>query len=98
MQRAGTLTDPAVPCSGVERDAVLLPTTVDESLHLGAHLDLRRPPPSAFLGPFVGGVDAHLPAVKLACRGVVEVVERTFGDQDVALRIDVGADPEEHLL
>ena len=49
-------------------------------------------------GSLVRRVDPELAAVELEGRRVVEVVERPLGEQHVALRIDVGADAEEHLL
>ena len=70
----------------VERDPVLRPAAVDESLHLGGHLDLGRPLARALVGALVGGVDPDLAAEELARRRVVEMVERALGEQDVALR------------
>src|SRR6266508_675105 len=75
-QRAGTLTDSHVPCSGVKRDPVLLPAPVDKGLDFRRHLDLGGPLPCALLRPLVGRVDHDLAAVELARRRMVEMVER----------------------
>src|SRR6187551_976303 len=40
-----------------DRDPVLLPPSVDERPHLGAHLDLGRPRARALVGPLGGRVD-----------------------------------------
>src|SRR5438876_11515988 len=67
-----------------ERDPVLLPAPVDQGLDFGSHLNLRRPFPGALPWALVSGVDADLPAVALARRGVVEMVERPLREHDVA--------------
>src|SRR5215470_13525418 len=79
-------------------EAVLGPAAVDERPDLGAHLDLLGPGPRALLGPLRGRVDAELAAEELPLGGVVEMVERAFRQDDVALRVDVRAGVEEHLL
>jgi hypothetical protein len=78
-------------------DPVLAPAAVDERLDL---VDIRissghgaRPPRA-----LVGRVDAELAAVALERRRVIELVERALGEHDVALRVDVRADAEEHLV
>src|SRR6266480_3054733 len=98
MQRAGTLTDSAVPCRGIEVDPVLLPPPIDELLHLPGHLDLGRPLARPLRGTLVGRVDPDLAAVELERRRVVEVIQRPLRYQDVALGIDVRPHPEDDLL
>src|SRR3954453_17542701 len=78
--------------------AVLGPAARDELLDLRAHLDLVRPGPSALLRPFRGRVDPELAAEELPLGRVVEMVERAFRENHVALRVDVRAGVEEHLL
>src|SRR3954471_19355494 len=78
--------------------AVLGPAPRDELLDLRAHLDFVGPRAGAFLRPLRGRVDAELAAEELALGGVVEMVERAFGKDHVALRVDVRAGVEEHLL
>src|SRR6476659_8033721 len=87
-------------CAGEREltEAVLGPAARDELLDLGAHLDLLGPRPRSLLGPLRGRVDAELATEELALGGVIEVVERAFRDDHVALRVDVGARVEEHLL
>ena len=77
---------------------VLVPAPVDELLDLRTHLDLVGPRARALLRPLRGRVDAELAAEELALGRVVEMVERAFRDDHVALRIDVRAGVEEHLL
>ena len=48
-------------------------------------------------GPFAVASMPSLPPKNWQRRGVVEVVERPFGEHDVALRVDVRADVEHHL-
>ena len=69
-----------------------------QGLDLSRHLDLLRPRPRVLLGQLVRRVDAELAAVELPPGRVVEVVERPFGDEHVALRIDVRRHAEEHVL
>src|SRR4051794_24323821 len=96
--RRRTLPHLPVPCSGIERDSVLRPAARHQVAGLGAHLDTGRPLPRPLLGSLVRRVDAELAAVELPCRRVVEVVERALAEHDVAHRVDVRADAEEHLL
>ncbi len=48
-------------------------------------------------GQLVRRVDPELAAVELASGCMIEMVERTLRDQDVALRVDVRRDAEEHV-
>src|SRR5690349_5281568 len=84
--------------SGELTQAVLVPAPCHKLFDLRAHLDLVRPRPRALLRPFRGRVDPELAADELPLRRVVEMVERPLPDHDVALRIDVRAGVEEHLL
>ena len=79
-------------------DPVLGPAAVDERPHLGAHLDLApataaRPPPA----PCASRRSRACRRTNCERRRVVELVERALGEHDVALRVDVRADVEEHL-
>src|SRR5262245_55461729 len=74
------------------------PPGVDALLHLGGHLDLRRPLARALVGPLRRRVEADLAAEGREHRGVVELVDRAVGEDDVALRVDVRADAEEDVL
>src|SRR5438445_482651 len=76
---------------------VLGPAARDELFDLGAHLDLLRPRTRAFLRPLCGRVDAELAADELPLGRMVEVVERSLAEHDVALRVDVRPRIEEHL-
>ena len=78
--------------------SVLGPAGVDERADLGRHLDLGRPLARALLRKLVCRVDAELAADELRPGCVVEVVERTFAQQDVTLGVDVCGDAEEDLV
>src|SRR5262249_15392058 len=51
----------------------------------------------AFRGPFARGVYAHLGAVVREARGVVERIDGTEGELDVALGVNVVQDFERHF-
>src|SRR6266540_6313548 len=97
-QRARTMTDRSVTRGGVERDPVLVPAAGDELLHGLRHLDLGRPLTGALGRRLRRRVDTDLSADELERRRVIEMIERPFRQQDVSLRVDVGADVEEDLL
>src|SRR6266545_8055862 len=97
-QRPRTLTDPAVLCRSSERDSILRPARVDELLDLRGHLDLRRPLAGALERPLARRVDAELAAIELPRRRVIEVIEWAFSEQYVALRVEVRADVEHHVV
>src|SRR5262245_51321322 len=73
-------------------DAVLLPPPVHRVTNVLRHLDALRPLARALLRQLVGRVDAELTAVAGQHGGVVELVERALAEEDVPLRVDVGAD------
>src|SRR5262249_12281668 len=64
------------PADGVSGDPVLRPAGVDEAADVVAHADRLRPFACALRRPFGGRVDAELPAERLQCRRMVELVER----------------------
>src|SRR2546423_15193914 len=96
-QRLRNMTGRAVPCRSVELDPVLAPAAVDERAHLVRHPDLLRPRPGALRRALRRRVDPELATLELEGRRVVEVIERSLGDEDVALRVDVRPDVEEDL-
>src|SRR6476619_2405014 len=73
--------------SGQRADPVLGPATGHELAHVFTHRDLLGPGTCILFGELVCRVDAELPAVELPSGRVVEVVERSLRDQDVALRV-----------
>ncbi len=88
-------TVPRSGCSGNPSSAQRASTRARTS---AAHLDLGRPLARALVRALRRGVEADLPAEGRQHRGVVELVDRAVGEDDVALRVDVGADAEEDLL
>ena len=67
-------------------------------LHVFIHLDERRPGAfETFAGEFLRRVDAEFAAAGDFAGGVIQHVGRAFGEDAVALRIDVGAGAEEDV-
>src|SRR5436190_20597678 len=97
-QRPRNMTHRAIARVDLDPEPVLVPAAVDQLTDLVAHPDLLGPGSRSLIGPLRGGVDPELAAEELVRRRVVEMVERPFADDDVALRVDVGADVEEDLL
>ena len=68
----------------------LFPPLGHTLLRLRVHGDLVGPGTGeAFAGPLACGVDAHLGAEVRQARGVVERINRSEGELNVALRVDV---------
>src|SRR5579863_85270 len=75
-----------------------LPFAVDQDLCLGIHDNFIGPRArEALAGPLARGIDAHFRPEVWQPAGMVERIDRTEGELDVALRIDVVEDLQCHI-
>src|ERR1700682_4346265 len=92
----GGVARPYVSCGGIKASLdpqifrQRFPFASHQRLGFFVHQNFVWPGTSeAFAGPFAGGIDAHFRAVIWEARGMVERIDGTKCELDVALRVDV---------
>src|SRR5262249_16322969 len=83
---------------GVFSETVILPAARDAVANLGAHANLLGPRLTHVVErALLGRVDAQLATVTVSKRGVIQVVHRTFENDEITTRIDVAGGPPRHF-